>query len=202
MWESYIDEISRCSLCRDHSILDSGAFPIIQKTKPRNTELLFVLEAPNYDPAKGYLTINPDTDPSIEFFNMMYTEVPGCDIQDLFITKSVLCLPKRFASKHPITTLQRNHCAGNLKHLIDMFNPKIVCTIGFQALKALKIIENHGCNSMSSAVGKNTEWYGRKLFPLYRTSRLVRLIRSREEQIEDWHKLNKAIIALKIPLHH
>jgi uracil-DNA glycosylase family 4 len=157
-----------------------------------------VLEAPNhvdtYDPDKGYLTIDKDADPSISFFLEMYTEVLELDIEDLFITNSVLCLPKKFAGKYPVTTLQRNHCSMVLKNTIDLFKPKIVCTIGFQALKSLGIIEPHGFVSMKEAVGNTTDWYGRTLFPLYHTSTMARICRSRDQQVLDWLKLRTSYL--------
>jgi len=55
MWQKFKVECKKCNCCKKDNLLDSKAFPILMKSSPRKTDILFVLEAPNRDD-----TYNPD----------------------------------------------------------------------------------------------------------------------------------------------
>lgn len=129
MWTKFIESHRRCIECSSNWLLNEGAFAIFQKDSPRSFDILFILEAPNrddtYNPKKGYLTVDPDTDPSGRFFYDLYTNELQFPLNDLFVTNSVLCLPAEKAGAFPVSPLQRRNCLPILRQLIDTFNPKI-----------------------------------------------------------------------------
>jgi uracil-DNA glycosylase family 4 len=169
------------------------------KQAPVNTDILFVLEAPNWNdtftPSKCYLTVDPYTDPSGAFFWDLFTNELGLDPdRHLFLTNSVLCLPRSKNGKFPVTSKQMAHCSRWLKQMIDNFQPKIVCTIGGTALLAATRIDQHRRRRLLDGVGEPIKWYGRVLYPLYHTARLARKPpngRSDDLQRADWRKLRQ-----------
>ena len=195
MWREFKVECRRCDCCKKDGLLDSEAFPILMKSSPRETDILFVLEAPNrddtYNPDKKHLTIEPDTDPSGSFFYDLFVNELKFDIRDLFVTNSVLCLPAKKKNEYPVTSHQRSNCSGILQRMIDVFNPIIVCPVGGKALLAMRQIREHGYTRMATAVAIPTHWHGRTLFPLYHTGSQVRNSgnRTEEEQRADWRTL-------------
>lgn len=195
-WQEFKNECKQCNRCKNENLLDPEAFPILMKSPPRKTDILFVLEAPNrddtYNSNKKYLTIEPDTDPSGRFFYDLFINELKFDIDDLFVTNSVLCLPAKKEDGYPVTTRQQLNCANILRRMIDVFNPIIVCSVGGKALSAICQVDRHGFRSMASAAAKSTPWYGRTLFPLYHTGRKARISkngRCDEKQREDWRAL-------------
>jgi uracil-DNA glycosylase family 4 len=197
IWESYRNKHEDCDVCAKSGLREEGAKPLFSNSMATNTDLLFVMEAPNHDDTfdinKGYITIDPDTDQSGEFLFRLYTKTLQRKMKDLSITNSVLCLPKKCRSGYKVTNEQKINCLPKLKSLIDMLNPMVVCSIGLEALKSMERIEKHNLLSMKMAVGKRIDWYDRILFPLYHTSRQVRNLpngRSEQEQISDWNNLS------------
>ncbi len=204
MWQIFVDECRQCTRCKSDGLLDPNAFPILMKNPPRSTDILFILEAPNnddtYNPKKGYLTVEPDTDPSGRLFHDLFVKELQFPIEDLFVTNSVLCLPAFKKGKYPVTSLQQSNCKAILSHMIDVFNPLVVCPVGGKALIATNHMSNHGYRKMATSVGKPTLWYGRTLFPLYHTSWLARnprYGRTEDRQREDWRTLRSVWERLK-----
>ncbi len=196
MWQQFTTECKQCTRCKDDELLDPKAFPVLMKIPARATDILFILEAPNrddtYNPLKGYLTVDPDTDPSGRFFHDLFVNELGLPIQDLFVTNSVLCLPLLKKGKYPVTALQQSNCNGILQHMIDVFEPSIVCPVGTKALLATCRLDTHGHRKIATAVANPIPWYGRILFPLYHTSGQARNPRNgRPEHMQraDWRTL-------------
>jgi uracil-DNA glycosylase family 4 len=195
-WWKFVESHKNCVLCKNEGLLDSRSFPLFAKQPPRSYDILFILEAPNpddtYNPQKGYITVDSDTDPSGKFFYELFTEKVKFSIEDLFITNSVLCLPARKAKKNPVSSQQRNNCKEILRKMIDIFDPVIVCPLGKKALDATSQIYRHAYWNMAEAAANPSNWYGRILFPLYHTGLLARKPpygRSVDQQRNDWKKL-------------
>jgi uracil-DNA glycosylase family 4 len=174
------------------------------KQPSHNYDILFIFEAPNLgdtiDKKKGYLTIDPNTDPSGKLFYDLFTNELNREIEDLFVTNCVLCLPFENKGKYPVTSKLKNNCKSNVIRLIQEFEPLIVCPLGTVALLAVKSIDDHKYYRMKDAVAKEIKWYGRILFPLYHTSLLARNPRFGRPEIfqrEDWRKLAKLYEKLK-----
>ncbi len=195
-WREFVKTHSTCILCRNEELLDRRSFPIFSKDEPRSFDILFILEAPNrddtYNPNKGYLTVDPRTDPSGRFFHDLFTNELRFSIGDLFITNSVLCLPAEKAGKFPVSPRQRTNCIKILRQIIDNFAPIIVCPMGTKALLATEEIYPHGYRMMAKAAAIPTPWYARILFPLFHTSAQARNPRNGRpdsKQRADWRSL-------------
>ena len=199
----YIEAVKDCKDCRMNkkSLIHDSAFPLFMEKAPFSFDILFIMEAPNYqdtiNPAKGFLTVNNETDPTGRFLYELFIESLGLDIRNLFLTNSVLCLPALIGGKYPVSSEQKYKCKENLKKIIQDFDPLIVCPLGLQALKATQLIEDHNLSKMSDAVAVEKKWFNRILFPLYHTSSQARSSRSVEEQKCDWAKLRKVFERVK-----
>ncbi len=198
-YQKYKKMLSKCSTCRQirPTLIHKKAFPLFMNHSSNNYDILFIFEAPNLtdtiDDQKGFLTVNPDTDPSGKLFYDFFINELKFSIENLFVTNSVLCLPTVKNGKYPVTAKLINNCSGNLVRLIEEFDPIIVCPLGTISLAATKQIYNHDYNRMKDAVAKETIWFNRILFPLYHTSVLARNKRyGRPEDLQrkDWRKLN------------
>lgn len=112
---------------------------------------------------------------------------------DVYITNSVLCNPicekgnNRKPSKQEIDT-----CINFLEKQLLLIKPEIIVTIGATALNTLINIKPHKF-ILKKNVAMILDWNGYKLFPLYHTSPLALMHRSKEKQIQDWKKLRKFI---------
>ena len=208
MWRAFATECRRCTRCRDDGLLDPEAFPILMKVAPRSTDVLFILEAPNrddtYDPQKRHLTIESDTDPSGQLFHSLFTRELRFQIEDLFVTNTVLCLPalktKGKRPERPVSAHQQANCREILRRMIRLFDPAIVCPVGVAALRTTNRLDRHGKTKMKGAVAERTPWYGRVLFPLYHTGRRARIKpngRTEGEQRGDWRSLRELWEELK-----
>jgi uracil-DNA glycosylase len=206
-YEEFKTACLQCRLCHDAGLLYSEAYPLFMKHAPVNTVILFVLEAPNWNdtftPSKRYLTVDPHTDQSgISLWDLFTNEVNLDPEKYLFLTNSVLCLPKESLSQddvYPVTVRQRINCSRWLKMLIDDYQPKIVCAVGGIALDATARIYKHPYDRLMDCVGKQIPWYGRILYPLYHISRKTRNSytgRSEHLQRADWRKLRQLYEAM------
>jgi uracil-DNA glycosylase len=213
-YEEFKTTCLECRLCHDAGLCYPNSFPLFMQRAPVNTDILFILEAPNWNdtftPTKRYLTVDPDTDPSGEFFWDLFTRELCLDLEKyLFLTNSVLCLPRLSNDKFTVTSRHINYCSTWLKKIIDVFQPRIVCTIGKKALRATEKIEEHFLykKKLAEIVAAPFQWYGRTLYPLFHTALLGRKPptgRSDELQRADWRKLRQLYDALTLhnePFH-
>ncbi|MBK8995704.1 MAG: uracil-DNA glycosylase family protein [Myxococcales bacterium] len=160
---------------------------------PSAARILFVAEAPNcddtFDADKGYLTVDPDTDPSGRLFHDLFTRELGEAPDRLALTNAVLCLPRRVSGRHPVPASMIRECSGPLRAQIECLDPLIVAPLGTVALVALARIEEHSFRRLRDAVARPTLWFGRMLFPLAHPSRLGRVTRNEQLQRQDWREL-------------
>lgn len=185
-------EVSLCQACRDERLIyqhatGKWAYPLFDKNLDCKSGILAIAEAPNFDdtfdPKKGYLSYDIDTDPTGNFFRELLHSV-NLTIHDVIITNSVLCLPAAKDGKYPVKSLQTSMWSTWISRLINEVNPKVVLTLGGKALEAIKKIELHSL-ILSSGAGKLHEWYGRHLLPLYHPSLLGRASRRADMQKMD-----------------
>lgn len=174
-----------------------SATPILARTPTATLGVLVVGEAPNqadtFDPDKGYLTYDYDTDPTGRFMHALLIEEAGLrpeEIDDVLFTNAVLCLPARRNDKHPVSVKQVDACKPWLVRLIDDAEITIVVTMGATALRALNRIERHGL-VLKQAAGRLHSWHGRKLLPLYHAGLLGRVSRNEAAQRADIRALRE-----------
>lgn len=194
--------IRTCRLCIDTTPpliyvgVEGTAAPLFHEEGNTNAEVLFVVEAPNYDDtfelSKRRLTVDPDTDPSGRFFYQRLVDDLGLRPEDVMVTNSVLCLPAKARGKYPVRAQQRKTCSPHLRTMIEKVDPKIVVPLGTAALEALKLVEPHPF-TLGSCVAQPHAWFGRVLFPLYHPSNLGRVSRNTAQQIEDYQALRKLL---------
>jgi uracil-DNA glycosylase len=119
--QSWRAEALRCSACHGlglvHRESDARAPPLFDKHLDGSAGVLVVAEAPNwddtYDPAKGYLTYDRDTDPTGTFAVHLLHDVAGLAVEEVIFTNAVLCLPRcRTASTGSVRRRRRRapHC--------------------------------------------------------------------------------------------
>lgn len=190
--KEFKEEAALCKICRDEGLIyhhsnNKWAFPLFDKNLDCRSGVLAIAEAPNFDdtfdPKKGYLSYDIDTDPTGNFFRDLLNSV-GLKVQDVIITNAVLCLPARKGVKFPVTPRQARKCACRIKNLIDLVDPTVVLTMGGKALEAIKRIDQHGL-TLKTSKGQLHDWYGRKLLPLYHPSLLGRANRTADLQYKD-----------------
>ncbi|WP_437282937.1 uracil-DNA glycosylase family protein [Sorangium sp. So ce375] len=190
--QAFRSDASACAVCHDHGWLHfqpdgRRARPLFHLESSIRRRLLFVFEAPNladtYEPDKGRMTCDPDTDPTGRFMLELLAHV-GLTPSDVVFTNAVLCLPAARGGKFPVSSGQLNACLPWLERLIADVDPKVVVTSGAQALSAVDRLERHGLRLRQHA-GRTHPWLGRMLLPLYHPSALGRVSRSRAEQLAD-----------------
>ena len=203
-WLEVIAEHSSCTRCHEEGLLHPEARPLFGKFRGERTDLLFVLEAPNYedthDPNKGYLTVEPNTDPSVAFFYKLYTEILAEPIENLVLTNAVLCLPAGTGGRHPVGMKQMRACSPNLREQVRTLDPMIVVPMGMKALVATNAVDEHRLRTMADAVARPTPWFGRVLFPVFHTGLLARngpSGRKADQQREDWTRLRDVLVRLR-----
>jgi uracil-DNA glycosylase len=199
----FMGDAKACTRCRDHNganllFVDpvaGCAKPMLPKTPTARLGVLVVGEAPNHDdtynPNKGYLTYDFETDPTGRFMRTLLIEEAGLrndEIDDVLFTNAALCLPKRSNDKHPVSVAQADLCKPWLIRLMDDAEISIVVTMGATALRALNRIERHGL-VLKQAAGRIHDWNRRKLLPLYHAGLLGRMSRNEAQQRADMRAL-------------
>jgi uracil-DNA glycosylase family 4 len=149
--------------------------------------LMFIGEAPGRFGADD-TSIPFHGDRAGENFEKLIAQV-GISRYDCFITNAVLCNPRDEKGNNATPSRQEvANCSSFLKAQIDLIGPKIIATLGNQALHALKLIELHACE-LSKDVRKPHFWYGRTLIPLYHPGQRAMLHRSFFNQLADYRFL-------------
>jgi uracil-DNA glycosylase family 4 len=152
-----------------------------------NSPILIIGEAPGRLGADAS-AIPFHGDKAGENFETLLEQV-GLSRHYCFITNAALCNPKDENGNNatPLKSEIQN-CSNFLKRQIDLVNPKIVVTLGAQALNALKSIERHEIE-LSTAVRKTWDWYGRTLIALYHPGQRAMIHRSFFNQLTDYRFL-------------
>ncbi|SFJ06633.1 uracil-DNA glycosylase family protein [Bradyrhizobium sp. Gha] len=123
-----------------------------------------------------------------ENFETLLEQV-GLSRHDCFITNAVLCNPKDENGNNSTPSRSEvNNCSRFLKRQVDLVSPRIVVTLGAQALNAIKSIEPHEIE-LSSALRKTWNWYGRTLIALYHPGQRAMVHRSFLNQLADYQFL-------------
>lgn len=192
-----------CTRCRDLEganllfvdLARGCATPMLARSPTAALGVLVVGEAPNhadtFDPDKGYLTYDYDTDPTGRFMRALLIEEAGLraeEVDDVLFTNAALCLPARRNDKHSVSVKQVDACKPWLVRLIEDAEITIVVTMGATALRALNRIERHGL-VLKQAAGHLHSWQGRKLLPLYHAGLLGRVSRNEAAQRADMRAL-------------
>lgn len=115
--------------------------------------------------------------------------------EELFITNSALCNPRREsgANRRP-TAAEVGNCSEFLRRQIEIIDPSVVVTLGAVALAALSRVRYHQL-TLREAAGQVHDWNERLLVPLYHPSPQVLASHRREEaQLRDYQSLARALV--------
>jgi uracil-DNA glycosylase len=108
-----------------------------------------------------------------------------------FITNAVLCNPlDESGNNDKPKDSEIKNCSLYLEQIIDLINPKLIVTLGKNALKGLNYIEKHNI-VLKNHVAQPYLWNTYTVFPLYHCSpRVFNIYRSKNLQLEDYRKLS------------
>lgn len=140
-YEEFKKTASLCVLCRGQGLIEEQngklAYPLFQKSFPSNyLGALFVLQNPTredtYDHKKGFITCDAHFEETDKTGKQLYTylESVGLSLDNIILTNSVLCLPKRNGDKNDPDKNQVYNCKDNFKMLVDACAPKVIVTLG------------------------------------------------------------------------
>lgn len=202
-WHELKEAQEACTLCSTDGqvpLICQGAKPLFGKFNVWENGVLFIFEAPNEDdtfnPSKGYLTYDNETDPTGRFARLLMVEEMGLHPDNFQVTNSVLCLPAKKNGKFTVGSKQRKLCSSRLREQISVLDPAVVVPVGGAALIATRQLEDHGYRKMLEAVGCPVQWLGRWLFPVFHTGLLARNGpggRKESDQRRDWQHLRRFI---------
>lgn len=134
-----VSDVKKCTRC---SRMTDSCRVLGRASGKLSTQLMFIGEAPGRLGADE-TAIPFHGDRAGENFERLIDQV-GISRYDFFITNAVLCNPKDENGNNATPTKQEvTNCAGFLKRQLELVNPKIVVTLGNQALQALRLIEDH-----------------------------------------------------------
>ncbi len=147
--------------------------------------ILAVLEAPNrddtYDPNKGYLTFDKETDETGNFTRHLLKNI-NIATTNVAFTNAVQCMPPDRGHGPKITTQQRINCRGHLLRLIAILRPRVVLAFGNAAMQELHRFEpiyDKGRKlrldevNVGNLVGRGYPWASTCLVPLYHPGPIV-----------------------------
>jgi uracil-DNA glycosylase len=155
-------------------------------------KVMFIAEAPGRQ--GGDRTRKPFSGDASGANLQMLLDSIGLKREDIFITNTVLCNPRKEsgANRKP-TKKEMNNCADFLERTLHLINPKIIVTLGAVGLEGLKAIAYHNFTLKLNAADI-LEWNKRLLIPLYHPSpQVVASHRRMHEQLADFQILKKAI---------
>lgn len=182
-------KVKNCRICRDVGLLHQHqdgrwAYPVLQQTPSDYRGIVAVMEAANrddtYSAKKGYITCDPETDPTGRFLFRLLSSVELTP-SNIILTNAALCFPATGKNPKP---QQVQNCSRWVAELIKAVNPTVVVTFGKAALEAVGMVERHNL-SYQPALGRPVFWFGRKLLSLAHPSGLGRRNISAERQLND-----------------
>jgi uracil-DNA glycosylase family 4 len=210
------------------------AVPMLDKSPDPNHDLaalersggsgvVIVMEAPNhndtYNPGKGYLTCDTDTDETGKFVLALLESI-RLSTHDVVLTNTVQCLPARRGDRYPIYGAQRNNCRAHLDRLFEILRPRVVIAFGNEALQALHRfhpiriegrLQRFGELKVSRLAAKPiAPWANTTLLPLFHPGPIVRANayrkdgtpgtgRSAEQQVADFRVVRLLLDGMGVP---
>lgn len=189
LFQALADRAGLCQVCPDLCERQAVLSPLNGSLRPR---VLFIGEAPGRQGADR-TRIPLSGDQSGVNFDRFIGAI-GLPRSEVFITNAALCNPRTVtgANRKPTAT-EVSNCSAFLREQIDLLQPPVVVTLGAVSLAALKLIEYHSY-TLSNAVGRIHDWYGRRLVPVYHPSPQVLASHRRDAaQIDDYRAIARAL---------
>jgi uracil-DNA glycosylase family 4 len=130
-------------------------------------------------------------------------EQAGWTRADVWVTNAVLCWPegKGGANSRP-RRAEIEACSGFLRRQLELVDPLVVAPLGLVALHALGRLASVRRGPLEALAGRQQEWEGRWLVPLFHPSpRVTNTRRSLERQREDIYALRRFVDRAAPQLH-
>jgi len=186
------EEAMRCTQCYGKVPLN---VPLPdEKNGGIGAKILFVYERPGRrgTGTSGHISFD-NKDPTAAFFKKLFSSI-GIDRRDIFIANAVFCHPliEDYKDRRPCKKEIRN-CLGFLRRLIDIIQPKLIVTLGGTALTAVKLLFPN-CKklkhfNLKEEIGELISETQPVIYPLYHTSFRARVVRSEQQQMDDWQRI-------------
>lgn len=188
------DLVTRAAACTTCPKMTEKKAVISRLNGNIEADLMFIAEAPG--PSGAEITRVPMSgDSSGENFEELLNHI-GLTRDEVYITHAVLCCPTdKYEKVRVPSTKEIANCSHYLLEQIELVQPKLIVTLGSNALKALHTIKKHSI-VLKDHVAQPQQWNSYKVFPLYHTSTVVmnRRKRTKQQQMQDFIKLKSTYI--------
>lgn len=184
-----VEEAAGCRRCDRMAERLAVLGPLNGSLHPK---VLFIAEAPGRNGAdRTRIPFHGDSS-GVNFARLL--ESIGLRREEIFITNSVLCSPRKPSGANDKPTREEiSNCSGFLARQIELLDPPIIATLGAVALNAIKAIAHHDL-SLREDVARIISWQGRCLIPLYHPSpHVIITVRNLEQQRLDYQVIKSAL---------
>ncbi|MFN7624566.1 MAG: uracil-DNA glycosylase [Acidobacteriota bacterium] len=184
-----VEEAAGCQRCGRMAERQAVLGPLNGSLHPK---VLFIAEAPGRNGAdRTRIPFHGDSS-GVNFAQLL--ESIGLGREEIFITNSVLCSPRKPSGANDKPTREEiSNCSGFLARQIELLDPPIIATLGAVALNAIKAIAHHELTLREQAA-KIISWHGRRLIPLYHPSpHVIITVRNLEQQRLDYQVIKSAL---------
>lgn len=181
-FDALANQVQGCRLCPE---MDGCTRVLSWSNGPPDAKLMFVGEAPGRLGADR-TAVPFHGDKAGDNFERLLT-LAGLRRADVFVTNAVLCNPRDDNGNNaPPSRQVLARCATNLRLQIEAVDPEIVVTLGAAALESVRLIEAHQL-TLRNDVRTISEWFGRKIVPLYHPGARALIHRSFTLQTADYY---------------
>ncbi len=190
-FKELMEEAAACVRCPRMATRQAVLGPLNGTIQPR---VLFIAEAPGRQGAdRTRIPFHGDSS-GVNFEQLL--AVTGLRRDEIFITNSVLCSPRKESGANDKPTRRElANCSSFLARQIELLDPPLVATLGAVALDAIKTIAPHQLTLREHAA-KTIEWHGRRLIPLYHPSpHVIITVRNLDQQREDYRQIRTALLS-------
>lgn len=175
---------SRVHVCMDCQRMVNSARVLNRSVGSLNAKIMFIGEAPGRLGAdESEIPFHGDKAGHNFEELLSYANINRSEI---YVTNAVLCNPKDDKGNNaPPKNIEIENCSKYLEEQIKIIQPKLVVTLGGNALKATAKIEHHNLN-LKDHVRTSSKWYNRYIIPLYHPGQRAMISRSMANQRSDY----------------
>jgi uracil-DNA glycosylase family 4 len=182
--QTFDDLIEQVRACRQCDRMSNSSRIFSHSSGTENAPVMFIGEAPGRLGADASAIPFHGDQAGENFENLI--EQAGLSRYDCFVTNAVLCNARDAKGNNATPNrAELANCSHFLRRQIDLVDPKIVVTLGRQALHALRLIEDHKIE-LADGVRRKWSWYQRTLIPLYHPGQRALIHRSFLNQLADY----------------
>lgn len=187
-FETLIGSVQSCNRC---DLMQGCTRVLSWANGPPGASVMFVGEAPGRLGADR-TAVPFHGDKAGDNFEKLLT-LAGLTRREVFVTNAVLCNPRDDAGNNaaPPKWVLKN-CSENLARQIGAVQPEIVVTLGAAALESTRLIEPHEL-SLAKSVRTSSNWFGRKLIPLYHPGARAMIHRNFALQTADYYFVGEQV---------